>query len=137
MRFGSRVMVLVLLSLAGCRNRHSDTSPPATSSPSPQNQSQDWFTDRPPDARLNFVHFNGMSGELYYAEIMAPGVALLDYDNDGDLDVFLVQSQMLGRGKTLDRALVPPPGPLPLEGRLYRNDLDVHADGTRTLRFTD
>ena len=26
---------------------------------------------------------------------------------------------------------------LPLEGRLYRNDLQVDADGTRTLRFTD
>jgi hypothetical protein len=25
-------------------------------------------------------------GELYYPEIMAPGVALLDYDNDSDLD---------------------------------------------------
>ncbi len=27
---------------------------------------------------------------------MPPGVALLDYDNDGDLDVFLVQSQTGG-----------------------------------------
>ena len=37
-----------------------------------------------------------MSGKFYYPEIMAPGVALFDYDNDGDLDVFLVQGQMLG-----------------------------------------
>lgn len=33
-----------------------------------------------------------MSGSFYYREIMAPGVALLDYDNDGALDVFVVQS---------------------------------------------
>jgi hypothetical protein len=46
---------------------------------------------------------------------MPPGVALLDYDNDGDLDVFLVQSETGG-------------------SRLYRNDLKVAADGTRRRR---
>jgi hypothetical protein len=65
------------------------------------------------------------------------GVGLLDYDNDGDLDVYLVQGQMLGEGKTLRQALIQPQGSLPLRGRLYRNDLQVHADGTRTLHFTD
>src|SRR5262245_50773969 len=59
---------------------------------------QDWFTDEAKAAGLDFVHFNGMSGQYYYPEIMGPGVALLDYDNDGDLDVYLVQGQMLGRG---------------------------------------
>ena len=86
---------------------------------------------------LDFVHFNGMSGALYYAEHMGPGVALFDYDNDGDLDVFIPQGQMLGTGKKLEQALFPPKGPLPLKGRLFRNDLQVNADGTRTLRFTD
>jgi enediyne biosynthesis protein E4 len=42
---------------------------------------------RAKEAGLGFVHFNGMSGEFYYPEIMAPGVALFDYDNVGDLDV--------------------------------------------------
>ena len=44
---------------------------------------------------------------------------------------------MIGRGKTLADALVPPRYPPPLTGRLYRNDLTVGADGTRTLHFTD
>jgi hypothetical protein len=73
-----------------------------------------------------------MSGTFYQPEIMAPGVALFDYDNDGDLDVYLVQGRMLGTGAPL----IPPPAGA-LEGRLYRNDLTVNADGTRTLRFTD
>ena len=40
---------------------------------------------------LNFTHVNGATGKYYIAEEMGPGVALFDYDNDGDLDVFLLQ----------------------------------------------
>jgi len=103
--------------------------------PRPENGSE-WFTDRAEETGLDFVHFNGMSGEFYFPEIMPPGVGLLDIDNDGDLDVYLVQGQLLGTG-TVDEALFPPPGSLPLTGRLYRNDLTVQPDGTRTPRFTD
>ena len=73
-----------------------------------------------------------MSGEFYQPEIMGSGVALFDYDNDGDLDVYLVQGATLGTGAPL---IAPPDGPL--TDRLYRNDLEVDADGGRTLRFTD
>jgi hypothetical protein len=66
--------------------------------------------------------------------IMGPGVGLLDYDNDGDLDVYLVQGQMLGTGDGHD-PVYPPAGPL--MDRLFRNDVVVHEDGRRTLRFTD
>lgn len=104
----------------------------------PQADTQnDWFVDRATEVGLQFVHFNGMSGEFYFPEMLPPGVGLLDYDNDGDLDIYLVQSRMLGEGKTLSNALFPPQGGLPLKGRLYRNDLEVRLDGTRTLRFTD
>jgi hypothetical protein len=91
----------------------------------------DWFVDRAEAAGLDFVHFNGMTGRFYQPEIMAPGTALFDFDNDGDLDVYLVQSRMLAAGAPL----LPTPGSL--EDRLYRNDLIVHADGRRELRFTD
>lgn len=92
------------------------------------------FVDRASAAGLDFVHFNGMSGRLYYPEIMGPGAGLLDYDNDGDLDVYLVQGQMLGAGLTLADAVYPPAGSL--RDRLFRNDLTTR-DGERTLRFTD
>ena len=95
-----------------------------------------WFTDATAATGLAFTHFNGMSGEFYYPEIMAPGVALFDFDNDGDLDVFVVQGRMLG-AKAIDRAWFPPPGGSVLGGRLYRNDLEVGADGRRTPHFTD
>ena len=97
----------------------------------------EWFTERAAAVGLDFVHFNGMSGEFYFEEMVGSGVALFDYDNDGDLDIYLVQGAMLGEGKTLADALIPPRMPLPLTDRLYRNDLVVRADGSRTLRFTD
>src|SRR5439155_2996168 len=110
---------------------------PAESSQPLPGPPTEWFVDHASETGLDFVHFNGMSGERYYAENLGPGVALFDYDNDGDLDVFIPQGRMLGAGKTVSEALVPPKGPLPLKGRLFRNDLQVHADGTRALRFTD
>jgi len=110
---------------------------PSAEKPPGERAAPDWFVDRAAAAGLDFVHFNGMSGALYYAEHMGPGVALFDYDNDGDLDVFIPQGQMLGTGKKPEQALFPPKGPQPLKGRLFRNDLQVNADGTRTLRFTD
>ncbi|MBI3491522.1 MAG: CRTAC1 family protein [Acidobacteria bacterium] len=98
----------------------------------PDARDEEWFVDRAAAAGIDFTHFNGMSGRFYQPEIMGPGVALFDYDNDGDLDIYLVQGGLLGPGPPL---LPPPKGPL--TDRLYRNDLVVHPDGTRTLHFTD
>ena len=85
---------------------------------------------------IDFHHFNGMSGEYYYVEMVGGGGALLDYDNDGDLDLFVVQGEMLGPGKTLaDASFTPKEGEL--RHHLYRNDLVVHPNGSRELRFTD
>jgi len=98
-------------------------------------QNEEIFTDRAKESGIDFVHFNGMSGAHYYPEMIGSGVALFDYDNDGDLDIFLVQGNMLGPGKELNQAPLPPRSPL--RGRLYRNDSIRHADGSCTLKFTD
>ena len=97
----------------------------------------DWFVERAAELGLDFVHFNGASGHFYYPEILPPGVGLLDYDNDGDLDVFLVQGRMLGPDANVADALIPPASPGPLTGRLYRNDLEIGPDGSRSWRFVD
>jgi len=137
----SLAAVLAALALVSCG---ADKNPaPSTAAPAPVDsgaeargaKAAEWFIERAKETGLDFVHFNGMSGEQYYPEIMAPGVALFDYDNDGDLDVYLVQGAMLGAKKTLKDATYPPAGPL--GDRLFRNDLLVGADGKRTLHFTD
>jgi hypothetical protein len=41
-------------------------------------------------AGIHFVHNNGAYGKKYLPETMGPGVAFIDYDNDGWPDTFLV-----------------------------------------------
>ena len=130
------VAVTTALGLGGCAADADDPVSPDTQRAA-TDDAPDWFVDGAQATGLDFVHFNGMSGSFYQPEIMAPGAGLFDYDNDGDLDVYLVQGQMLGAGKTFSEAVLPPNGPLPLRGRLYRSDLHIGADGARTLRFTD
>ena len=140
---GIAARLLIVVLVAGCSPEAPGPGASANGAPAPvpadtpQGDQLDWFADRAAAAGLDFVHFNGMSGEFYFPEIVPAGVGLFDYDNDGDLDAYFVQGQMMGEGKTLGDALFEPVGPLPLRGRLYRNDLGVEADGTRTIRFTD
>ena len=124
MRVSTHVVTAVaLLVAAGC-------SAPATRSEAAAwaTSGVEWLVDAAADAGLAFRHVNGMSGRYYEPEIVGPGAALFDYDNDGDLDAYLVQGQMLGNATHT--------GP-PLGDRLFRNDLAVNADGARTVRFTD
>jgi hypothetical protein len=125
-------IAVALAALVGCNDQPGTQTATSETKAEATNET-DWFVDRAAESGLDFVHFNGMSGKFYMAEVLAPGVGLLDYDNDGDLDVYLVQGQMLGTGTPT----FPPKGSQPPTDRLYRNDLQVRPDGTRTLRFTD
>jgi hypothetical protein len=95
----------------------------APSATAPPRAANEWFEERAVNVGIDFVHVNGMSGQFYMPEILGPGVAFFDFDNDADLDVYLVQGGEFARRSSNDR--------------LYRNDLIVAVDGTRTLRFTD
>ncbi len=48
------------------------------------------FRDVTQQAGIRFVHNNGAFGKKFLPETMGPGVAFIDYDNDGWPDVFLV-----------------------------------------------
>ena len=57
------------------------------------------FIDATEQSGLRFTHDNGATGQDYMPEMMGSGVALLDYDNDGDLDVYLVQGASIDNGR--------------------------------------
>jgi hypothetical protein len=61
---------------------------------------------------LNFVHVNGASDEKFLPEIIGAGGLFLDFDNDGWLDVFLVDG-----GSLADPALARPASAAPGNAR--------------------
>jgi hypothetical protein len=56
----------------------------------PSNGSTITFRDVTEQAGIHFVHNNGAYGKKYLPETMGPGVAFIDYDNDGWPDIFIV-----------------------------------------------
>ena len=84
------------------------------------NDSAPAFEEIPPAASgISWVHVSGHSPEMYMPETVGPGCAFLDYDNDGWMDIYLVNS---GACDFYQPAA-------PLRNALYRNN----HDGT----FTD
>jgi len=63
---------------------------------------------------ITFVHTDGGSGRHYIMETVSAGLALFDYDNDGDIDIYFLSGAPL-KGTEVD---VKP------KNALYRNDGD-------------
>ena len=88
-----------------------------------------WLSDITEESGLDFVHETGATGELLLPEIMASGVALFDYDDDGDLDVYFT---------TGNHELGGPPGGSATPNRLYRHDTGaVYVDVTEASGLGD
>jgi enediyne biosynthesis protein E4 len=66
---------------------------------------------------ITWIHENAMSPQRFLPESLGPGCAFLDYDNDGWMDIFLVNS---GPADFFQ----PTAGQSPLTNALYRNNRD-------------
>ena len=90
-----------------------------SSAPTPSTSPHAFEEIPPSSSGIGWVHVNGRSPEMYLPETTGAGCAFVDYDNDGWMDIYLVNS---GKCDFFD------PSP-PLRNALYRNN----RDGT----FTD
>lgn len=101
---------LLAMVLLGCRTEKAGQSPLAI----PQ------FQDVTQSAGIHFRHTSGASAMKYLVEIVGPGVGVLDFDNDGWMDLLFVNGhRLIGSGQ-----------PAPTL-RLYRNL------GKQPLQFED
>jgi hypothetical protein len=85
------------------------------------------FTDVTAKIGIDFVHANSPTSNKYLIETMGGGVALLDYDNDGRLDVFFTN------GARLDDPMPAGGAPDKSDPRFWNRLYHQNADGT----FTD
>lgn len=71
---------------------HEKPSLPSTQSPPVTRSAQVWMEDVTEKVGLNFVHDVGPVGTYFMPESLGSGAAIFDYDNDGKMDVFLLQN---------------------------------------------
>ena len=77
------LLSILLLSLTiGCRAPAGEKAESKVSSP--------LFTEITTQAGLNFVHDAAVEGDYFFPEVQGSGGGFLDYDNDGDLDILLL-----------------------------------------------
>jgi hypothetical protein len=53
------------------------------------------FTDVTKETSITFVHADGSSGRRYIVESVSSGLALFDYDGDGDVDIYFLNGAPL------------------------------------------
>lgn len=70
------------------------------------------FTDVTEETGIIFRHTDGSSGRHYIVEYVSAGLALFDYDNDGDVDIYFLNGAPMPGTKT---SVAP-------TNALYRND---------------
>jgi hypothetical protein len=127
----------ILLAVFCITHGFAPSLPPQQKSKRSQPSPAPIFKDIAEQTGLKFQHYNGMTGNFYLPEITGSGAALFDFDNDGDLDVFLVQGKVLEPNTKPADTLFPWPHAEPPQGKLFRNDLSIDKAGRRRLLFTD
>ncbi len=119
-------LIALLIAVLGC---DADHGAPAHGRPAPEGEPRHGRGDPPPEAAgwfqqvgprsgIDFRHQDGRSGQLYYVETAASGGGFLDVDDDGDLDVYLIN----GAATPFELTGGPAPAAGGPRNALYQND---------------
>ncbi len=77
------------------------------------------FTDVTGKAGIDFLHFDGRTGDKYLIETLGSGALFLDYDSDGDQDLYIVNASQISPTDESKNNLNPN------TNTLYRNNGDA------------
>ncbi len=77
------------------------------------------FTDVTDNAGIDFLHFDGRTGEKYLIETLGSGALFLDYDSDGDQDLYIVNASHISPADETKNNLNP------ATNTLFRNNGDA------------
>ncbi len=95
-------VLLSLFLLISCNTPEQPAATPASTTP--------WFIEVNQEVGLDFQHVRATASKFYFPEIMSGGVAWIDFDGDGWLDLYLVQGGDIDAGDAN-----------PYTNKLYRN----------------
>lgn len=81
--------LILFIAATGC-HKNADTQTTRTSPPT--RSIEPWLEDATERVGLNFVHDVGPVGTYFMPESLGSGAAIFDFDNDGRMDIFLLQN---------------------------------------------
>ena len=111
-------MAVLLLLICSC------TETQQKESVTPVVDFEPWLIDEAATRGVNFSWISGDTGTFNMPEIIGGGAAMLDFDNDGDLDLYFIQGGHLGSSETESNVLL-------------RNDEGIFVDITEQSNTGD